>query len=81
MGDTIRNMVRATLSLDEREYELVKERAAALGIPVSEFIRRAIREQLPAIQEGPWMRYAGYVETGDPDSSASTDELAYGLKP
>jgi hypothetical protein len=54
--------------------------AAALGISVAELIRRAVREQLPALGEGAWMKYAGFVETGDPHSSQSIDELVYGAK-
>ena len=26
----------------------------------------------------PWMKYAGLVETGDPNSSLSIDEVVYG---
>ena len=74
------NMIRTQVSLEKDEYELAKTQAAALGISVAEFIRRAIREQLPASPEGAWMRYAGFVETGNPDSSASVDEIVYGSK-
>lgn len=73
-------MIRTQVSLEKDEYELAKAQAAGLGISVAEFIRRAIREQLPVPREGPWMRYAGFVETGDPRSSASTDEIVYGSK-
>jgi hypothetical protein len=73
-------MIRTQVSLDKYEYELAKAQAAALGISVAEFIRRAIRDQLAVPQEGPWMRYAGFVETGDPHSGASIDELVYGSK-
>jgi len=51
-----------------------------MGISVAEFVRRAVREALPACGEGPWMKYAGTVETGDPRSSPSVDELVYGRK-
>ncbi len=27
-----------------------------------------------------WMKYAGFVETGDPDSSRSIDDLVYGTE-
>ena len=30
--------------------------------------------------EGPWMRYAGFVESGDPHSSQHVDEIVYGPK-
>jgi hypothetical protein len=56
---------------------MAKSQAAALGISLAEFIRRAIREQLPIPAGGPWMKYAGNVATGDPDSSHSVDEIVY----
>jgi hypothetical protein len=73
-------MIRTQVSLDKAEYALAKKEAKALGISVAEFVRRAVRERLP-IREGPsWMRYAGMVESGDPNSSASVDEIVYGSK-
>jgi hypothetical protein len=74
------NMIRTQVSLDQNEYSLVKAQAAALGISIAEFIRRAVREQLPVKGEGPWMKYAGFVATGDPNSSQSIDEIVYGTK-
>jgi hypothetical protein len=73
-------MIRTQISLDKHEYDLAKKQAAALGISVAEFIRRAVREQLPISYEKPWMKYAGFVESGDPHSSQSIDELVYGTK-
>ena len=73
-------MIRTQISLDSMEYDLAKAQAAALGISVAEFIRRAVRQQLPAPGEGPWMKYAGFVETGDSQSSQSIDEIVYGSK-
>jgi hypothetical protein len=40
----------------------------------------ASRQALPADDERPWMRYAGFVESGDPNSSQSIDEIVYGAK-
>jgi Ribbon-helix-helix protein, copG family len=74
------NVIRTQISLDEREYTVVKTEAQSLGISVAEFIRRAIREALPPRGEGPWMKYAGFVETGNPRSSQSIDEIVYGQK-
>ena len=74
-------MIRTQISLDEEEYLLAKKGARAAGISVAEFVRRAVREALPPSGEGPWMRYAGFVESGKPDSSQSVDELVYGTKP
>lgn len=73
-------MIRTQVSLDEREYEVAKVEARALGISVAEFVRRAVREALPARGDGPGMKYAGFVETGDPRSSQSIDEIVYGQK-
>ncbi len=74
------NMIRTQISLDSHEYDLAKMQAAALGISVAELIRRAVRQQLPVPGEGVWMKYAGFVETSDPHSSLSIDELVYGTK-
>lgn len=73
-------MIRTQISLDEQEYSLAKKHAAKLGISVAELMRRAIREVLPAEREAPWMRYAGLVESGNPRSSQSIDEIIYGRK-
>jgi hypothetical protein len=73
-------MIRTQISLDKNEYDLVKVQAAALSISIAEFIRRAVREQLPVPGEGAWMKYAGFVATGDRRSSQSIDEIIYGTK-
>jgi hypothetical protein len=59
-------MIRTQISFDEREYALAKKEARELGISVAELVRRAVRAILPANGEGPWMRFAGLVETGNP---------------
>jgi hypothetical protein len=73
-------MIRTQISLDKDEYDLAKNQAGALGISVAEFVRRAVRERLPISGEGAWMKYAGFVETGDPHSSQTVDDLIYGTK-
>jgi len=73
-------MIRTQISLDEQEYAVVKAEAKSLGVSVAEFVRRAIREALPARGEGHWMKFAGFVETGDARSSQSIDEIVYGQK-
>jgi len=73
-------MIRTQISLDEQEYALAKKQAARLGISLAELMRRAIREVLPPERKVPWMRYAGFVESGDPRSSQSIDEVIYGRK-
>jgi hypothetical protein len=73
-------MIRTQISLDEREYRQAKKEAAALGIPVAEYVRRAIRRVLPPSGRPPWMRYAGLVESGNRRSSRTIDEIVYGGK-
>ena len=76
-------MIRTQISLDAEEYALARREAKALGISVAEFVRRAIRDQLPpngGPASGTWMRYAGFIESGNPRSSASVDEIVYGAK-
>jgi hypothetical protein len=74
------NVIRTQISLDEREYAVAKTEARTLGISIAEFVRRAIREALPPRGEGPWMKFAGLVETGNPRSSQTVDEIVYGQK-
>ncbi|MCE5306887.1 MAG: ribbon-helix-helix domain-containing protein [Acidobacteriales bacterium] len=73
-------MIRTQVSLDKRDYELAKQEARALGVSVAEFVRRAVRRDLPCDSRAPWMRYAGLVESGDPHSSSTIDEIVYGSK-
>ena len=74
------NMIRTQVSLDEHEYAVAKMEARALGISVAEFVRRAVREALPPRGGGPWMKFAGFVETGNLRSSQCVDEIVYGQK-
>ncbi len=74
------NMIRTQVSLPADEYELVKQQARSLGISVAEVIRRAVRDALPHAEGGAWMRFAGFVESGNPQSSQSLDEIIYGEK-
>ena len=73
-------MIRMSVSFEEREYALARKEAKALGISVPEFVRRAIRDKFPLSKEPLWMRYSGMVESGDPNSSTSIDEIVYGSK-
>jgi hypothetical protein len=73
-------MIRTQISLSKNDYLAAKRQAAALGISIAEFIRRAVREQLPVHGDGPWMRYAGFVESGNSRSSQTADEIVYGSK-
>ena len=73
-------MIRTQISLDGRDYKLLKKEAAAQGISLAEYVRRAIRRALPAFTQQPWMRYAGLVESGNRHSGRSIDEIVYGHK-
>jgi hypothetical protein len=71
-------MIRTQVSLDEQLYEDAKKEARRLGISFAELCRRALSQMLGGPHLGePWMRYAGSVESGDPHSSRSVDEVVY----
>jgi hypothetical protein len=72
-------MVRTQISLSEEEYEAAKEEARR-GISLAELLRRSLRSMLPVDDDKPWMRLAGMVESGDPNSSKRIDEIVYGHK-
>lgn len=71
-------MIRTQISLSEREYKAAKDEARRLGISLAELLRRSLRSVLPVDESKPWMRYAGMIESGDPDSSRKIDEVVYG---
>lgn len=73
-------MIRTQISLPEEEYAAAKAEAARMGISLAEFFRRALRVALPVDSSAPWMRFAGMIETGDPDSAATIDDVVYGHK-
>ncbi len=73
-------MIRTQISLSETEYRLAKKEAKKLGISLARFFRNALSQVLPAKQNKPWMRYIGFVESGDPKSSQKIDEVIYGHK-
>jgi len=74
------NMIRTQISLERNDYALVKREARAAGVSVAEYVRRAIRQALPARGDAPWMRYAGFVESGNAQSSRTIDDIVYGTK-
>lgn len=74
-------MIRTQVSMSEEEYRAAKREAKRLGISLAELLRRSLRNVLPADESAPWMRYAGMIETGDPQSSQRIDEIVYGQKP
>jgi len=73
-------MVRTQVSLEQEQYRLVKQEAAEQGVSVAEFVRRAVADALRPRQTPMWMRYAGLVESGDPQSSRHIDDVVYGEK-
>ena len=73
-------MIRTQISLSEEEYEAAKREAGRLGISLAELLRRSLRALLPVDESKPWMRYAGMVASGDPESSQRLDDVIYGHK-
>jgi len=73
-------MIRTQISLEKEEYALARKEAKAQGVSVAHFVRMAVRDKLPARSGAPWMRYAGDVESGDPNSSQNIDDIVYGAK-
>jgi len=71
-------MIRTQISLSREEYEAAKREARRMGISLAELLRRSLRDLLPVDESKAWMRYAGMVESGDPDSSRKVDEVIYG---
>lgn len=74
-------MIRTQISLSEEDYSAAKQEAVRLGISFAELLRRSLRAMIPPDNSKPWMRYAGMVETGDPNSSQRIDEIVYATKP
>ncbi len=73
-------MIRTQISLTRAEYTAAKREAGRLGISLAELLRRSLRTMLPADESKAWMRYAGMIESGDPQSSRKIDEIVYGSK-
>ena len=73
-------MIRTQISLSESDYNAAKQEARRLGISLAELLRRSLRSTLSVDETKPWMRFAGMVETGDPQSSQRIDDVVYGHK-
>ena len=73
-------MIRIQLRLDKQHYALIKKKAKALGVPIAELVRRAVRQNLPPRNQPPWMRYAGFVASGNARSGQFIDKIVYGSK-
>jgi hypothetical protein len=81
MAYTVIIMIRTQVSLDERLYDDAKKEARRLGISFAELCRRALAQMLTSRDlKEPWMRYAGSLESGDPQASRSVDEIVYGRR-
>ena len=73
-------MIRTQISLSEAEYESAKSEAERLGISLAELLRRSLRGLVPVDPSRPWMRFAGMIESGDPDATETIDEIVYAGK-
>jgi hypothetical protein len=71
-------MIRTQVSFEEKMYREAKAEALRRGISFAELCRRAIAGMLRSrAGERPWMRYAGIVQSGDPEASRSVDQVVY----
>jgi hypothetical protein len=72
-------MIRTQVSFDAELYRKAQSEARRQGISFAEFCRRAIARALHTDEPPqPWMRFAGTVESGDPQASLSVDDVVYG---
>lgn len=75
-------MIRIQISLAAGEHDRAKREAKERGISLTEFVRRAVRDAVstdaPDPAAKPWMEFAGLVESGDPRSSQTVDEIVHG---
>jgi len=72
-------MVRTQISLDPDTYDRAKEEARRRGVSFAELVRQSLALSLsPRDSDQPWMRFAGALESGDPDASTTVDEVVYG---
>jgi hypothetical protein len=66
-------------SVYEHEYDLAKRAAQSQGISVR--VRPPGNPgSAPPAGQGPWMRFAGMVESGNARSSQCVDDIVYGVK-
>jgi hypothetical protein len=72
-------MIRTQVSLDKDLYRAARKEAKRRGISFAELCRRALaRIVAPGEEhEEPWMRYLGCLDSGDPRSSQTVDEVVY----
>lgn len=69
-------MVRTQISLEDHDHARAKDRAAELGISLSELIRRALRKELGERGgRGDISELFGILNSGHADTSQRVDEL------
>ena len=71
-------MIRTQVSLDAQMYKEAKAEARRRGISFAELCRRALARALRQRDgDKPWMRFAGVLQSGDPEASRTVDEVVY----
>ena len=73
-------MAEVHVRLSDAKHNAAKRKVARLGISLAELLRRSLRAMIRVDEPKPWMRYAGMVDTGDPQSSQKIDEVVNGIK-
>ena len=72
-------MTRTQISLEPRLYRAARAEARRRGISFAELCRRALAKELPVKKaENPWMKWSGILDSGDPNSSRTVNEVVYG---
>jgi hypothetical protein len=69
-------MIRTQIRFEKPDYARIKKEAKALGVPIAELVR----QNLPPRNQPPWMRYAGFVASGNARSGQLIDKIVYGSK-
>ena len=67
--------IRVQVTVDPVVHGAAKQEAKRRGLTLSAFIREAMIAALPVDDAKPWMKYAGMLKTGDPNSSRKIDEI------
>ena len=71
-------MMRTQISLDPEMYEEARAEARKQGISFAALVRRALARALPGrSSDRPWGRFAGVIEDGGEDASATVDAVVY----
>ena len=72
-------MVRTQVSFDPAFYRAARRFARTQGVSFAELCRRALARAMASERhDEPWMELSGCVRSGDPDASASVDDVVYG---